>query len=208
MLLHILMLYLPLPVFWSLFEQQGSRWTFQAERMNPDIGFYVIPSEQMQFFNAFLILTFIPLFDCYVYPLLSKIGIQRPLQKITLGGFLAAFAFLLTATVEWYIATSPPRSVCIFWQLPQYVVMTAAEVMFSITGLAFSYEQAPENMKSVVQALWILMVAFGNAIIICIEGVSIFKSSIYDILLFSVIMTLDMFVFMFIAKRFKPKQAN
>ena len=25
---------LPLPIFWALFDQQGSRWTFQATRMN------------------------------------------------------------------------------------------------------------------------------------------------------------------------------
>lgn len=26
----ILFLYTPLPIFWSLFDQQGSRWTFQV----------------------------------------------------------------------------------------------------------------------------------------------------------------------------------
>ncbi len=27
------------------------------------------------------------------------------------------------------------------WQLPQYIVLTAAEVMFSVTGLEFAYSQ-------------------------------------------------------------------
>lgn len=27
------------------------------------------------------------------------------------------------------------------WQLPQYLLISAGEVMFSITGLAFSYSQ-------------------------------------------------------------------
>ena len=33
------------------------------------------------------------------------------------------------------------------WQLPQYIVITAGEIMFSVTGLEFSYSQAPQSMK-------------------------------------------------------------
>lgn len=31
-LLKVLYLFIPMPVFWALFDQQGSRWTFQAAR--------------------------------------------------------------------------------------------------------------------------------------------------------------------------------
>uniref|UniRef100_A0A8C5GT49 Solute carrier family 15 member 2-like n=1 Tax=Gouania willdenowi TaxID=441366 RepID=A0A8C5GT49_GOUWI len=59
----------------------------------------------------------------------------------------------------------------ITWQIPQYALMTAGEVMFSITGLEFSYSQAPANMKSVLQAGWLLTVAFGNVIVLIVaEG--------------------------------------
>ena len=34
-----------------------------------------------------------------------------------------------------------PNSVSIFLQVPMYVVITAGEVMFSITGLEFAYSQ-------------------------------------------------------------------
>ena len=47
-LLRILVLYLPLPIFWTLFEQRGSRWTFQAKQMNGDIGFFTIQPDQIQ----------------------------------------------------------------------------------------------------------------------------------------------------------------
>uniref|UniRef100_A0A7N8YJ10 Solute carrier family 15 member 2 n=1 Tax=Mastacembelus armatus TaxID=205130 RepID=A0A7N8YJ10_9TELE len=63
------------------------------------------------------------------------------------------------------------NNVHIAWQIPQYVLITAGEVMFSITGLEFSYAQAPANMKSVLQAGWLLTVAFGNVIVLIVaEG--------------------------------------
>lgn len=46
--LQVLLLYLPLPVFWALYDQQGSAWTFQANRMDGYVGFYTILPDQMQ----------------------------------------------------------------------------------------------------------------------------------------------------------------
>jgi len=34
-----------------------------------------------------------------------------------------------------------PRTVNIFWQVPLYFVITLAECLFSVTGLAFAYSQ-------------------------------------------------------------------
>uniref|UniRef100_UPI00358ECABD solute carrier family 15 member 1-like n=1 Tax=Myxine glutinosa TaxID=7769 RepID=UPI00358ECABD len=64
----------------------------------------------------------------------------------------------------------PPNTVHITWQIPQYFVMTAGEMMFSMTGLEFSYTQAPKSMKSVLQAGWLLTVAFGNVIVLFIAA--------------------------------------
>jgi len=56
--------------------------------------------DQMQVMNPLFVLLFIPVFETVVYPLLAKIGIKTPLQKISLGGFLAALAFVLSAVVQ------------------------------------------------------------------------------------------------------------
>ncbi len=48
------------------------------------------------------------------------------------------------------------------WQVLAYVLLTAAEIMISITGLEFSYTQAPRKMKSFIMSLWLLTVAAGN----------------------------------------------
>lgn len=69
------------------------------------------------------------------------------------------------------VIITPENSVHILWLVPQYVVITLAEVMFSVTGLEFAFTQAPASMKSVLQAMWLLTVAFGNLVVILVvEG--------------------------------------
>jgi dipeptide/tripeptide permease len=48
------------------------------------------------------------------------------------------------------------------WQLLAYVVITAAEILISITCLEFSYTQAPTAMKSLVMSVYLLSVSLGN----------------------------------------------
>nr|B0S6T2.1 RecName: Full=Solute carrier family 15 member 2; AltName: Full=Peptide transporter 2; Short=PEPT2 [Danio rerio] len=367
MVCRVLVLYIPLPMFWALFDQQGSRWTLQATRMNMDFGGgFIIKPDQMQMLNALLILVFIPIFDMGIYPLVGLCRIKlTPLKKMATGMILAALAFCAATAVEVYViktVVEPPpakeslvqvynlmdsdvtvqfpahnvfseplkpyeepsgysslpltgesqlqnvvvshngmnyqcrltftermayslllhptaqhngsvcnlvkdhitksetgaayirfinthteninvtvgteevhasanygisrnisvprgeynKAVCVTdtkeyeinlglldfgafytvilseagnnlavkkmediqannihigWQIPQYVFLTAGEVMFSITGLEFSYSQAPASMKSVLQAGWLMTVAFGNVIVLIVaEG--------------------------------------
>ncbi|XP_050080270.1 peptide transporter family 1-like [Anopheles maculipalpis] len=400
-LLKILILYIPLPVFWALFDQQGSRWTFQATRMDGEVAGYTIKPDQMQVINPLLILAFIPVFESVIYPLLSKIGIRRPLQKLSLGGLLAGAAFVLSGFVEialdrtnavlpaghesqlrifnglpcdyrfhtdipnltgfnvpsrgafealhievpgsnttfqfraetseigcvrenmtefsgtfylnpgnavsYFISRkggrsslveyadtaekdrngaplirllanvrttkhislrhnrdtgivynvplnqydqlavtegeygvyvgdreiaavklspggvytlildeflenefnlqthiiTPSNSVHMLWLVPQYVVITAGEVMFSITGLEFSYSQAPESMKSVIQAFWLLTVAIGNMLVVFIAEAKFVQSQSLEFFLFAALMFLDMGLFMVLAMRYR-----
>lgn len=127
-LLHVLLLFLPLPLFWALFDQQGSRWTIQATKMNLDNEYFSIKPDQMQVVNPLLILTFIPLCEYVIYPLLNCIGVRRPLQKMTIGGLLAGAAFVCSAVVQLLIDISDPYTVNVVWQIPQYAIMTLGEV--------------------------------------------------------------------------------
>ena len=52
----------------------------------------------------------------------------------------------------------------IAWLIPQYIIITVAEVMVSVTGLEFAYAQAPKSMKAVIQSFWLLTTCFGNII--------------------------------------------
>nr|APX43179.1 solute carrier family 15 member 2 [Sphyrna tiburo] len=101
MVTRVLFLYLPLPMFWALFDQQGSRWTLQATRMNANFGGLILQPDQMQTINALLIVIFIPMFDMGIYPLLRKCNIDlAPLKRMTIGMILAAVAFIAAAAVE------------------------------------------------------------------------------------------------------------
>lgn len=396
-LLNVLRLYIPLPVFWALFDQQGSRWTFQATRMDGDLGFWTIKPDQMQVINPLLILVFIPLYEVAFYPLLRLVGIRRPLQKLTLGGILAGVAFIISTVVEiqlegtyavlpkagesqlrifngmncdysvqtnipnfakfdlkakemfeerylsvngnqayqytfdststapectqikgnfelvgseqtsYFIharegkpasllryedntdksskgyplfrvlgntaqnttyafkdldATEPfdrhtngtfvhvmtesypsryevrvngkvvipeytlrlggvytfiitedwaesivvtePNSVNMLWLIPQYVVLTLGEVMYSITGLEFSFTQAPESMKSVLQGCWQLTVAIGNLIVVIVAEAKFFEAQKWEFVLFACLMFIDMGLFSVLAYYYKP----
>uniref|UniRef100_A0A671DZ56 Solute carrier family 15 member 2 n=1 Tax=Rhinolophus ferrumequinum TaxID=59479 RepID=A0A671DZ56_RHIFE len=110
-LTRILFLYIPLPMFWALLEQQGSRWTLQATRMNGNLGFIVLQPEQMQVLNPLLVLIFIPLFDLVIYRLVSKCGINfTSLRKMAVGMILACLAFAVVAVVEIKInEMAPPQ---------------------------------------------------------------------------------------------------
>lgn len=75
--------------------------------------------------------------------------------------------------------------------------------MYSITGLQFSYTQAPESMRSVLQGCWLLTIAVGNLIVTIIVGAKFFDSQIYEFALFAGLMFIDMAVFIWLAIRYK-----
>lgn len=100
-LLKILVLYIPLPIFWALFDQQGSRWTFQATQMTGYISkYYTIKPDQMQVLNPLIVVFCIPLFNFWIYPALERINIKSDLQKLTLGMVLCGVAFVVSGFLE------------------------------------------------------------------------------------------------------------
>jgi len=75
--------------------------------------------------------------------------------------------------------------------------------MYSVTGLQFSYTQAPESMRSVLQGCWLMTIAVGNLIVIIIVGAKFFESQTYEFALFAGLMFLDMGLFAWLAYRYK-----
>lgn len=158
------MIYAFIAFFWALYDQTGSSWILQSENMDRmvDLGFTsfeLLPS-QIQTVNPIMVMAFIPIFTLGIYPLVGKFVKVTPLRKIGAGFFMTGAAFAIIAVAEQLIQAGQTPSMV--WQFWAYAVITAAEVLISITALEFSYSQAPNSMKSFIMAVFLLSVSMGN----------------------------------------------
>jgi POT family proton-dependent oligopeptide transporter len=147
-------------MFWALFDQTGSAWVLQAQKMDRAIfGVEILPA-QVQAANPLLVMILIPLFAYVVYPAIERVYRLTELRKIAIGMFITVLAFAIPTWIQ--IRIDHGGTPHIGWQLLTYVVLTSAEVMVSITCLEFSYTQAPRTMKSFVMAFFMMSIAAGN----------------------------------------------
>src|ERR1041385_1090288 len=93
---------------------------------------------------------------------MGRLFTLTPLRKIGIGLFVIASSYLIMARIEDHIMRGVVVS--LWWQILAYMVLTAAEVLISITALEFSYKQAPLRVKSfIMAATYLLSVSVGNA---------------------------------------------
>ena len=207
-LLRVTALLAPMPVFWALFDAQGSVWTLQRVAMDNCLGSLCLTPEQAGALNPLLVMLFVPLFESAVLPALSSAARSRTLcrcnrspawpcvrrragppsattaaaaepeddaavaaaaccfptrlRRMGAGMQLAAVAFVATALVQAGIDASRPGTVSVAWQLPQFVLITAAEVLVCTTGLEFAYHSAPPTLRSTALAFYYVNMAVGN----------------------------------------------
>lgn len=159
-ILKLLIIYVFVAVFWSLFDQTGSSWILQAGNMNRDwLGVTWLPA-QIQLVNPVMILILVPLFMNVIYPAIDKVFKLTPMRKIGIGLFVMVPGFGIVALAQSWIDQGLEPS--IGWQVLAYAILTASEVMVSVTCLEFSYTQAPRRMKSIIMAIFLCSVALGN----------------------------------------------
>jgi proton-dependent oligopeptide transporter, POT family len=208
---RLLVVYLFVAVFWSLWDQSaGGEWTIQAKSLDLNfLGLTFLP-EQVQISNGILVLIMIPIFNSWLYPAVSRFFPLTPLRKIGIGLFLIAASFAVIWWIQAQIDAGGKPNV--EWQLLAYVLLTASEVMVSITGLEFSYTQAPQKMKSAIMAAWLFTVSLGNqftAILnffipalrksgINLDGAAYFR-------FFTLLMLVTAVVFVFVARCYRGK---
>lgn len=172
-MVNLIPIYALIAVFWSLFEQTGSSWVLQGQKMDlhVNLGFtqFNLLASQIQSLNSVLVLVFVPLFSFALYPFLGRYFTLTGLRKITIGVVLAALSFVICAFIETRIQAGAAPS--ILFQMLAYVVLTAAEVMVSVTALEFAYTQAPNSLKSFVMSFYLLSVSAGNLIAAFVNGI-------------------------------------
>lgn len=157
-------LFIFVAVFWSLWDQSGGEWVLQAEKMERHFNLFgwqfELLSSQLQAVNAIMILALIPVFQYAIYPAINAVWKLTPLRKIGLGIFTIGLSFLISAWIEAQLGHGV--KVNVLWQLPAYLLLSAGEVMTSITSLEFAYTQAPKHLKAIVQALYLWSITAGN----------------------------------------------
>jgi POT family proton-dependent oligopeptide transporter len=156
-------LLIPVPfaaMFWALWQQNFSSWILQAKNMDRHLfGHEWLPA-QIQTVNPIFILVMLPLFSYAIYPAIEKVFRLTPLRKIGLGLFVTAGAFAIVAWIQGLIDAGQKPN--IIWQVLAFVVLTAGEVMVSVTHLEFAYTQAPKKLKSLVMCTYLGAISLGN----------------------------------------------
>lgn len=155
-------IYLFIAVFWALFDQTGSTWVDQAGRMDRHFMGREWLSSQIQALNPIMIMLLIPVYLKVIYPTVERFVPLTPLRKIGAGLFMTVGSFLIIALIEARISAGQTPNIA--WQILAYFILTAAEVLVSITALEFSYTQAPRKLKSFIMSLFLMSVSLGNMV--------------------------------------------
>lgn len=157
--------------FWMLFDQHGSTWVEQAGQMDRELNLWFWTwspeASQVSAVNPIMVMILIPVMMFGVFPFVERMGVRlTPLRKMSAGMMLAGTAFVAVALIQAKIEDVGAGTISIGWQMIPYFLMTASEVLVSITGLEFAYTQAPNRMKSIVMSFWLLCVSFGNYLVV------------------------------------------
>jgi len=160
-LLNLLVLVPFAAMFWALWQQSFSSWVIQAEKMDRQLFGYNLLPAQIQTVNPVFILILLPLFSYVIYPAFGRFVKITPLRRFGAGLWAAGAAFLIVGWIQTRIDTGFHPHV--LWQILAFVVLTAGEVMLSVTHLEFAYTQAPKKMKSLVMCTYLGSISLGNA---------------------------------------------
>ena len=147
-------------IFWMIFDQHGSTWTYFArDHLVLNVFGKQIPPEQLQALNPWFIIALLPVM-AIAWRLLPKFGIHlKPTSKMAIGMALTGVCMGVMALASYFAGEG---RVSIAWQIVAYLMITVAEICVSVIGLELSFSVAPKSMKSFVSACWLLPVAFAN----------------------------------------------
>jgi POT family proton-dependent oligopeptide transporter len=202
-----------IPIFWGMWDMNQSEWALQAEKLNLDLhvfGWKLLAS-QVQAANAIFLLLMIPIFNYGVYPLVEKSGFKlTSLRKIGAGLLITGLSFVIIALLQRAVENGAHPSV--WWQIFAYVLLSAGEVLVSITGLEYAYTQSPPSMKSTMTAIWYLTYSVGT-FFTTIVNVGRSKTGLFSSFidnekyywLFVGIMMFFFVLFLFVSPRIKEK---
>eukprot|EP00462_Mataza_sp_D1_P018959 CAMPEP_0175132628 /NCGR_PEP_ID=MMETSP0087-20121206/7173_1 /TAXON_ID=136419 /ORGANISM="Unknown Unknown, Strain D1" /LENGTH=505 /DNA_ID=CAMNT_0016414989 /DNA_START=189 /DNA_END=1706 /DNA_ORIENTATION=- len=169
-------------VYNAVYSQMSTTFFNQGCQMDLRLpGGVMTPVAALSLFDTIIVIVLIPLLDRVAYPLLHRCGYHPTLlQKIGFGFAISVCAMIAAGFVEMgrlsayqagqlvgpsiCVAHSPPQAVdvSVLWQIPQFTLIGASEVLSSVTAIHFFYSESPDKMKSVVAAFNLFTMALGT----------------------------------------------
>ncbi|CAN0908203.1 Protein NRT1/ PTR FAMILY 8.3 [Linum grandiflorum] len=163
-------------VFSAVYAQMSTMFVEQGMLMDSTIGSFKIPPASLSTFDVISVIFWVPVYDAVIVPVARKFtGNARgfsELQRMGIGLLISIFAMAAAALVEikrlqlanelGLVDKAVPVPLSIFWQIPQYMLVGAAEIFTFIGQLEFFYEQSPDAMRSLCAALALLTTSLGN----------------------------------------------
>ncbi|PKU78963.1 Peptide transporter PTR5 [Dendrobium catenatum] len=164
-------------IFSTVYGQMSTMFVLQGDTMDPHIGpNFKIPAASLSVFDTISVIIWVPIYDRVIVPVARRItGNERGFTQLTrmgIGLIISIFSMVAAGILEVIRLQMVARlnlydhegylPMTIFWQVPQYFLVGAAEVFTFIGQLEFFYDQAPDAMRSLCSALSLTTVALGN----------------------------------------------
>ncbi|MFI3244425.1 MAG: MFS transporter [Akkermansia sp.] len=205
-MIRVLIVFLMIIPFWSLFEQTMSSWVIQGEKMTaitPDLSFlpwhfeFRLGAEEMQSFNPLLVMLLIPSMTLFFYPYIGKWS--TPLRRMGLGIVLAGISYMSVAYLQRVLDGGTELS--ILWQGIPYILLTVSEILVSTTGLEYAYVAAGKRLKSTVISFWYLASTAGNLLIVVLSSLVSDPASVSTFLLYGFMSIIVGLIFIYVTTR-------
>ncbi|GAB4847816.1 hypothetical protein Ancab_026878 [Ancistrocladus abbreviatus] len=163
-------------VFSAVYAQMSTVFVEQGEVMDRTIGSFTIPAASLSTFDVISVMFWVPIYDKVIVPVARKFTSKErgftELQRMGIGLFISILSMVAAALVEikrlqlakelGLVDKDVAVPMSIFWQIPQYFLVGAAEVFTFVGRLEFFYDQSPDAMRSLCSALALVITSLGS----------------------------------------------
>jgi proton-dependent oligopeptide transporter, POT family len=163
-ILALLILSLPVTLFWATFEQVGNTIALWADRYTDrsiDLLLWHgdIPTTWFQAFNPFMIFAFTPLIVALWGWQGARGSEPSTVSKMAIGCFLNAASYLILFVAAWH---SGDAKASWLWLLAYFIVITVGELYLSPTALALVSKVVPAGFLSMMMGVWLATSFYGG----------------------------------------------
>ncbi len=147
----LLLLFLPVSLFWATYEQQGNTIVLWASDFTDrHVAGFDIPVTWFQALNPFMIFAFTP----FIVALWRRQGAREPstVAKMAIGLFLNAGSWLIMLAA---VRVAGAGQASWLWLFAYFVVLTVGELYISPTSLSLVTKVAPASLLSMMMGVWL-----------------------------------------------------